>query len=394
MGDFNKNQKIILNKVFEKGLTSRTELSHDLQLSKPAIADNLNDLLAIGIVEECGEGEVGKGGGRKPRLLRFNKNHKFIIAIELNYEDPIFVLGNLNGDIFNEFSVKISENANPRVRMELIKNAIHILLNSNDIDSEDLACIAISSPGVFPDKTELSFTNPQFKDWFDLDLPHSIPGEFHVNVLLKNDVNMAAVGESRYGAGRSSQNMLYISCGSGLGSGLILGSRLYEGRFNSAGEIFDYITPSTLTGKNLEDTISIDGLVKQVQESALASRLEAQGKPVNFNTVVEEYQSGNPVIKEFISGITVHLGCIVANTVNLLSLDTVIVGGEYSVFNDTILEGIRGIIQSHCIFPPAVRPSELGRHAGIMGLFAVAREQYFESIINKDILDSSEKDMD
>ena len=188
--------------------------------------------------------------------------------------------------------------------------------------------------------------------------------------------------------------MLYISCGSGLGSGLILGSRLYEGRFNSAGEIFDYITPSTLTGKNLEDTISIDGLVKQVQESTLASRLEAQGKPVNFNTVVEEYQSGNPVIKEFISVITVQLGCIVANTANLLSLDTVIVGGEYSVFNDTILEGIRGIIQSHCIFPPAVRPSELDRHAGIMGLFAVAREQYFESIINKDILESSEKDMD
>ena len=86
------NQRMILNAIFEKSPTSRTGLSKDLQLSKPAIADNLDDLISSGIVLECGEGEASKGGGRRPRLLRFNKNHRVIIAIELNYKDPIFVL--------------------------------------------------------------------------------------------------------------------------------------------------------------------------------------------------------------------------------------------------------------------------------------------------------------
>ncbi len=375
------NQRMILEAIFEKSLTSRTELSNDLLLSKPAIADNLGDLLSIGIVQECGEGEVAKGGGRKPRLLRFNKNHKYIIAIELNYKDPIFVLGNLKGDIFNEFSVKISENANSQVRMELIKNAIHILLNSKDLVSEDLACIAISSPGVFPDRKELSFANPQFKDWFDLDLPNFISEEFKVDVLLKNDVNMATFGESRYGAGRNSQNMLYISCGIGLGAGLILDSRLYEGRFNSAGEIFNNIDPAKLNaGTNLEKTIFLSALIRRTQETVKKKNAYEEDFS-DFSSVVKAYQDENPYIMRHLEEIGTELGCVVSNIVNLLSIDMVIIGGEYVVFHQVLIDKISSIVNKHCLFTPSIVPSELGHNAGIMGLFAISRENYFDSII-------------
>ncbi len=375
------NQRIILDTIFEKNLTSRTELSNELLLSKPAIADNLNDLLSIGIVHECGEGEVGKGGGRKPRLLRFNKNHKYIIAIELNYKDPIFVLGNLKGDIFNEFSVKISENANHQVRMELIKNAIHILLNSKDLDPEHLACIAISSPGVFPDKKELAFANPQFKDWFDLDLPRFISEEFQVHVLMKNDVNMAAFGESRYGAGKNSRNLLYISCGIGLGSGLVMDSKLYEGHFNSAGEIFNNIDPAKLnSGANLEKTIFLSALIQKFQES-MKKKSHYEDDFADFNSVVKAYQDRNPYILKHLDEIGVELGCTVSNIVNLLSIDTVIIGGEYVVFHEVLIARIGSIVSSHCLFTPSIVPSELGHNAGIMGLFAMSREKYFDSII-------------
>jgi predicted NBD/HSP70 family sugar kinase len=377
------NQRVILDAIFEKNITSRTELSRELMISKPAIADNLDDLLSVGIVQECGEGEVAKSGGRKPRLIRFNKNHKNIIAIELNFKDPIFVLGNLKGDIFNEFSVKITENANAEVRMRLIKNAIYILLNSKDLNTESLACIAISSPGVFPDKKELSFANPQFKEWFDLDLPRLISEEFNVNVLVKNDVNMAAFGESRYGAGKNSQNMLYVSCGIGLGAGLILNSKLYEGRFNSAGEIFNHIDPGKLSiGTNLEKTIYLDTLIKKAQDS-MKRKSSSYGEDVSdFHSVVKAYKDSNPYILKHLEDIGVELGCTVSNTVNLLSIDTVILGGEYVAFQEIFIEQIRKIVNKHCLFTPAILPSELGHYAGIMGLFAISREKYFDSLIN------------
>lgn len=377
------NQRIILDQIFEKQVTSRTELSNALQISKPAIADNLGDLLATGIVQESGEGEVAKSGGRKPRLIRFNKNHKNIIAIDLNYKDPIFVLGNLKGDIFNEFSVKIAENANAQVRMELIKNAIHILLNSKDATTESLACIAISSPGVLPDKKELSFANPQFKKWFDLDLPKMISEEFKVNVLLKNDVNMAAFGELRSGAGQNSRNILYISCGIGVGAGLILDSKLYEGRFNSAGEIFNYIDPVKLSsGSNLEKTIYLEALMKKYQESIKKKTASPNmEESSDFDSVVKAYQENNPYLLKHLDDIGTELGCAISNIANLLSIDTVIIGGEYIVFYQTFYEKISKIVKEHCIFAPKIRPSALGRYAGVMGLFAISREYYFDSLI-------------
>jgi len=385
------NQLVILNTLYEKQYTSRTELSKLLSISKPSIAYNLNDLLLLGIAEEIGEG-ASPNGGRKPRLLRFNKDFGNIITIDLNFNDPIFAIGNLNGEIFNEFSVKLSENATAQMRLDLIKNAISLLLNSANAEEQNLIAIAIAAPGVFPKSSERSFVNPQFQEWFKLDIAKLISEEFKANTILKNDVNMAAFGEYNYRTDIGLTNILYVSCGMGIGSGLILDGKLYEGNYNSAGEIFNNISPSKLgTGMNLENTISIDALVKKVLESSLSADLEAQGKLINFNTIVEEYQNNNPLIKEYIHEIGVELGCVVVNIANLLSLDTIIIGGEYSVFNDTIIECINEIAKSHCIFPPEIRPSELGRHAGIMGLFAVAREQYFEAIINKVVSEDAEK---
>lgn len=377
------NQRIILDKIYEKQIASRTELSRDLKISKPAIADNLDALLAVGIVQEYGEGEVAKSGGRKPRLIRFNKNFKNIIAIDLNFKDPIFVLGNLKGEIFNEFSIKISEQANAQVRIDLIKNAIHILLNSRDAKVDSLACIAISSPGVFHDKKELSFANPQFKEWFDLDLPKLISEEFKVNVLLKNDVNMAAYGELCYGSGKNSRNILYISCGRGVGAGLILDSKLYEGHYHSAGEIFNNIDPVKLNNKsNLEKTIYLDTLIKKSQDIIKKKTTSSFTEEISdFDRIVKAYQENNPYLLKLLDDIGTELGCTITNIVNLLSIDTVIIGGEYIVFYKTLYERIIKIMNEHCIFSPAIYPSKLGRYAGIMGLFAISREHYFDSLI-------------
>ncbi len=245
----------------------------------------------------------------------------------------------------------------------------------------DLACIAVSSPGVFPDKRELSFANPQFKDWFDLDLPSFISEEFGVDVLLKNDVNMAAFGESRYGAGRHSQNTLYISCGIGLGSGLILDSKLYEGRFNSAGEVFNNIDPVKLNaGTNLEKTIYLNALIGQAKEN-VKKKNTYEDDLTDFVSVVKAYQEGDPYILKQLSEIGTELGCTVSNIVNLLSIDTVIIGGEYVVFHPLLIEKISGIVNRHCLFTPCIVPSELGHNAGIMGLFAMSREKYFDSVV-------------
>jgi predicted NBD/HSP70 family sugar kinase len=194
---------------------------------------------------------------------------------------------------------------------------------------------------------------------------------------------MAAYGELCYGAGRNSQNILYISCGTGIGAGLILDSKLFEGRFNSAGEIFNNVDPGKLVnGTSLEKSVYIDSLLKKMKGNIKKKSVSMHEDEIpDFEDIKEAYGEKNPYLMKHLEDIAVELGCTISNIANLLSIDTVIIGGEYAAFYDTFIETIRKIINTYSLFTPKILKSELGRYAGIMGLFAFSREHYFDVLI-------------
>lgn len=138
------NLRLILNAIFNSGPTSRSQLAKDLLLSKPAISDNLQCLLDLGIVSEIGEGSAGPAGGRKSILLRFNPMHKYIIAVNLNFSKPVFVLADLNGDSLNTFDITIAEGTPVQICADLVINGIQMLIQSLGTDSDSI--IALPSP--------------------------------------------------------------------------------------------------------------------------------------------------------------------------------------------------------------------------------------------------------
>ncbi len=194
---------------------------------------------------------------------------------------------------------------------------------------------------------------------------------------------MAAYGELCYGAGRSSQNILYVSCGSGIGAGLILDSKLFEGRFNSAGEIFNNVDPAKLAaGTTLEKSVYIDSLLSRMHGNIKNKSAQTPEKNIpDFEDIIMAYHDKNPYLMKHLEDIGIELGCTILNIVNLLSVDTVIMGGEYVIFYDTFIEQIKKITDSHSLFTPRILKSELGRYAGIMGLFAFSREHYFDLLV-------------
>ena len=109
----NINSRAVLDSIFNSDITSRTILAKQLGMSKSSVSSNLAGLIERGIVLEIGEGKSSVVGGRKPQLLTFNKNHKYILAIDLNMTSPLFVLGNLRGEQLGEFSVHIEEGICP-----------------------------------------------------------------------------------------------------------------------------------------------------------------------------------------------------------------------------------------------------------------------------------------
>lgn len=375
------NQRLILDAIFRSGTTSRTKLAQELRLSKPAISDNIQPLLNLGIIQERGEGRTGPSGGRKSILLRFNPRHRLIISVNLNFSNPVFVLADLNGDVLDSFDVTME----PEIRVEdcrdLVLGGIGKLLQSLGQKADTVFCIAVAAPGVFDEEGRLthysvSYSGPQ---WWLANLKQSVMAAFSLPVIVYNDVKAATLGEWMRGAGDRQENLFYLHAGQGIGSGIILGGKPLMGEHFSAGEIFDHYNEANVhDGRFLEDTICIGYLKKRcltAEDSPFAGR-----KEVSLEEILNAYSGRDPVVVSIVEEICRRLAVLSHNYMNFLSLNRIVFGGDYVPFGDCFARHLLGLFDGSLWPAPEIRMSKLGKYAGIQGMVVLARERYFREI--------------
>lgn len=384
------NQRIILDQIYQSDTVSRADLSRKVHISKSAMTENIASLIRMGLIEEVGQGKSMPLGGRKPILLRFNKNYCYTIAIELNFEDPIFVLANLGGEIINRLSFPLSGADSFSERLELVNNAINTLMLSKQLTKEDIRLIAISTPGVYDAENEENYRiSSQFVNWKIPELKKNLESNYDVDVFVVNDVNAAAYGEYNYGLKKGAKNVLYLSCGMGLGSGLIINGQLYEGSSKAAGEIaFWHIMETDRRDDNLESLLNIPYLLEYFDKNAPAKskkKLQQFSRSTNspaFKDIVQLWQSGDPFMHACIEDISQIIARVVCNIITLLNCDYAVLGGEYLVFYAQMLPIIFDYVQNHAFFPVPVIASHLGNEAGVHGLLSLSRSKILDQLCN------------
>lgn len=378
------NRLAVLQLLFDRQTSSRSQLARELHISKPAVADNLSLLLALGIVQDT-DSDRAASTGCKPRQLVFNNDYCYFAAIDMHYGQPIFALGNVSGTVLDEFTGKVSGEEN---WLGYFCSGIDRLLYRNQIDAEKLAFIAISSPGIFRTGAEEPYLNKHYPGWFEGGVLNGLAERYGVRVFTQNDANAAAVGEYHRDKETHGANMLYISCGIGVGAGLILDGDLFPGSHNAAGELGASIDPlKRRQGDTLESTIFLHALLSSIQNDIMegaGTSLADIDRPLVLSDVVEAYKRGDPYTLQRIAAVGDELGCAVVNAVNLLTVHSVVLGGEYDVFADTLIPCISELVKKHCLIPPVVSASKLGRMVGVAGLFTLVRHALFEDIAQRE----------
>jgi predicted NBD/HSP70 family sugar kinase len=383
----NTNQRVVLDAVFQYGPVSRTKLARMLSMSKPAVSDNLSQLLKQGIVRENGPGPLKKKSGRKPVLVEFNQDFRYIFAIDLNYKDPVFAISNLAGGIINDLTITVSPEASKEMRVSLVENAIRLMLSANNLTPEQFYCIGISSPGTYSDKNDV-FDADDNRAIFDETLKDNIvrflSREFALPVFIQNDANTGAVGEFLFGAGRGHDNLLYICCGEGIGAGIILDGKLYEGNDFFAGNLSYYVDPRRLhMGKTVEECICTSGMLETIRTAlsngAASCLSDMPPGTITFKDAVKAYEKGDKLVRDILQEISGEIACIAVSLATFLSLRTIIIGGEYSAFHDSIIPAIQEAFHKYR-FSADVKGTSLKQPAGLYGVFGIARSRLFEEI--------------
>lgn len=135
-------------------------------------------------------------------------------------------------EIINQSEVLSTKNYKVEEVIDWIKYEIIALK-----DGMDVSAIGISCGGPLNSKDGLILSPPNLPGWDKIDIVNQLKSKFNEPIYLCNDANAGALAEWRYGAGKGSENMIFLTFGTGLGAGLILNNRLYSGTSDMAGEL-------------------------------------------------------------------------------------------------------------------------------------------------------------
>lgn len=374
------NQKLIIEYLLEKGASSRALISKELNISKPTISLNVEKLLEKEILLELGEGK--SSGGRKPLLIDFNYDFKIIIAIDLNRNTPLLALSNLSGEIISQELIKGSIVDEKEELINKLFDSIEHLIKINKYTIENLGAISIAIPGVIDEATGNIFANPQFNLWIDMNLKEILGKRYNTKIILKNDISMAALGEKHYGIGKFYEDLVFVSVGRGVGAGIIINGKLYEGKRKAAGEIgysklFNYNSK-----KNLEDVVSTTEIFKRIEKDLVNGVETCISNEITIDSIKKALDLKDEYVSKVIREIGLILGMSIVNIAVVLDLEIIILGGAISELDEYLINPIMEVVKDSLPFDTVVKKSEIGKIAGIYGLFVVANNWIMKGLID------------
>ncbi|MGI8811429.1 MAG: ROK family protein [Pyrinomonadaceae bacterium] len=205
-----------------------------------------------------------------------------------------------------------------------------------------LASVGIAVPGlVSQDKMRVAYS-ARLPEHAAIDIKDEIMKATGVTVLIENDANAAAYGEFKKGSGRGSSHLFYVTLGKGVGGALIIDGMIWRGAAGFAGE-FGYLTINS-EGLRLEDVASEENIVRRTRSrfnrdsTSSLNRFEEQ--QINLEQIVAAAENGDDFAQLMLERTGNYIGTGVASVINLLNIETIVVGGEIMDKGHLVLDSI------------------------------------------------------
>lgn len=251
----------------------------------------------------------------------------------------------------------------------------------------DVAAVGVGAPGVIRMDKGVVVKSPNFPDWNNLPLRDELEKALHLPVVIENDANAAALGEQWRGAGRGIGSMIFLTLGTGVGGGIVLGNKIWHGADGMAGEL-GHMTlvpdgrPCSCGNTGcLEMYASARGIVRSYCEESgeAASRTHAVLKEVTSEKVYQAAREGDVIAQRVMKDMGRMLGIGIANLINIFNPQMIVIGGGVKDAWDLFIGATREEIMRRAFQVLAERteiaPSLLGDDAGMVGAAAVALQK-------------------
>jgi predicted NBD/HSP70 family sugar kinase len=357
------NERTVLEQIRAGAPISRAEIARRSGISKPTVSLALQSLVEAGLVREASVAPDGPGYG----AVYFEPIAEAALVLGLDL-GARFVRGavcDLGGAIRARQDVELAV-ADVEGATEAIERLRASLLDAATLDPALVDTVVVGVPGVVAADGTLQLAE-NVAGLEGRRFGEELQAALGLPVALENDINLAALGEQWHGVARGVTDFVFLSVGTGMGAGLVLGGELHRGRHGAAGEI-DF----ALAG--LGEAVDPSG----PQVAALA--LERTGRRADARAVFDAARSGdsaaNALVDEIARRIALHVAAIAA----VADVELAVLGGGIGANGDLLLERVGRLLAEWLPFPPRVAVSTLGEAAVLTGAVAVGLQAALENV--------------
>ena len=292
------------------------------------------------------------------------------LGIDVGGTTYTIVLRDADGRVRDALEDAMPARLPPAAAMKSIAAAARELAERADVEPAHLAGVGLAVPGSVDVARGLVRMAPNLPGWRDVPVGAVVAETLGVPVAVEHDVRMAALAESRLGAGRGVAVFVCVTVGTGIGAALVFDGRLHRGASDAAGEIGHVPVP----GADAVCGCGRRGCLETVASGrAITARAHAAGAPPSFTArdVFAAAATGDSTCARVVADAVAALAAGVTMLVNVVNPGVIALGGGVAAAGAALLDPLRAAVRAAAWAPgaEAVRlvPAALGTRAGAIG---------------------------
>jgi predicted NBD/HSP70 family sugar kinase len=365
------NEETVLETIRGGAPISRAEIARRAGISKPTVSLALRALLDAGLVRETD----GRPAGPSYGAVYFEPvpEAALVLGVDLGARFLRGALSDLTGAVRARIDVEL-DGVSADTALHAIVELRDDLVRAADLGDDLVDSVVVGVPGVVEEDggaVRLATNVPGLDGRrYGLEL-EALLG---VRVTVENDVNLASVGERRFGVARGVDNFMFLSVGTGLGAGLVLRGELQRGHHGAAGEL-DYVA----AGLDEEIDPCAAALSDLAAVRAADDGATTLAAPFDPRAVFEAARRGDGLARDLVREEARRIALHIAPIAAVADVELVVLGGGIGA-NAELLGDVRPLLASWLPYPPRVETSSLGDGAVLMGAVSVGLESTLQRV--------------
>jgi predicted NBD/HSP70 family sugar kinase len=371
------NRERVVQALQVLGVASRAEIARHTGLSRSTVSSIVADLQEQGLVVDREDHDrESAGSGRPPALIALDPSAGLAVGIDFGKRHLAVALADLSHEVVAEEWREMRDDYQAEEGMSTATELVERVLDAGHAERDRVLGVGMGVPGPVHE-TGMVGSSAILPGWAGTSPKERMSELLGLPVSVGNDANLGALAEFTWGAGRGAESVVYLKLATGIGAGIVLGGRLFEGAGGTAGEIGHTTIDETGDICRCGNRGCLETYAGAAAIASLLSR--SRGEELDPEAVLTNAIDGDAGCRRALADAGRHIGVAVANLCNLVNPERIVVGGSMGHAGDLMLDPLRESVRLRAI-PSAAQdveivPGELGERAELLGAVALVLQE-------------------